>query len=103
MPNTYQIGRVGRVFAAKETTFGTAPTLAATDAIRHLMVKLGYNPRNRVDSPERLVHPSQVTRFTRRASADWSINGIFYPSGTIATPPDHTDFLECGLGTLLNP
>jgi hypothetical protein len=103
MPNTYQIGRVGSVYAAKETTFGTAPTFAATDAIRHLMVKLGYNPRNRVNSPERLAHPSQVTRFTRRTTADWAFNGIFYPSGTLATLPDQTDFYECGLGAVQNP
>src|SRR3954447_5119359 len=103
MPNTYQIGRVGSVYAAKETSFGTAPTFAATDAIRHLMMKLGYSPRNRVNSPERLAHPSQVTRFTRRTTGDWSINGIFYPSGTLATLPDQTDFYECGLGAVQNP
>jgi hypothetical protein len=98
MPNVYQIGRVGRVFAAKQSAFGTAPTFAATDAIRHLMVKLNYSPRNRVDSPERLAHPSQVTRFTRRTTGDWGIGGIFYPSGVLNTLPDHSDFLECGLG-----
>lgn len=98
MPNIYQLGRTGRVFAAKQSSYGTAPTFAATDAIRHLMVKLNYSPRNRVDSPERLVHPSQVTRFTRKTTGDWGLGGIFYPSGVLNTLPDHTDFLECGLG-----
>lgn len=102
MPNTYQIGRVGRVFAAKQPSYGTAPTFAATDAIRHQMVKLNYSPKNRVNSSERLVHPSQITRFTRRTTANWAIGDIFYPSGTLNTPPDHSDFLECGMGALAN-
>jgi hypothetical protein len=97
---TYQLGRLGRVYAAKETTYGTAPTFASTDAVRHLGVKLNYSPRNRVDSPERLAHPSQISRFTRRATGDWAIDGILYPSGTIATPPDNSDFLECGMGAV---
>ena len=33
MPNTYQIGRTGRVFAAKQSAYGTAPTFAATARI----------------------------------------------------------------------
>lgn len=99
---TYQLGRLGRVFAAKESTYGTAPVFAATDAVRHLSVKLNYNPRNRVDSPERLAHPSQVTRFTRRTTGDWALGGIFYPSGVLGTAPDHSDFLECGMGSIGN-
>src|SRR5689334_10490764 len=102
MPNTYQLGRLGRVFAAKCPSFGTAPSFAATDAIRHLMVKLNYNPRNRVNSPERLQHPSQVTRFTRKTTGNWSIGGIFYPSGVLNTTPDHSDFLEVGMGAMDN-
>lgn len=102
MPNTYQLGRVGRVFAAKQSPFGTAPTFAAADAIRHLSVKLNANPRNRVDAPDRYTHPSLITRRTRRTTADWSIGGIFFPSGVLNTAPDHSDFLECGMGATNN-
>ncbi len=102
MPQNYQIGRVGRIYAAKQATFGTPPTFAATDAIRHESVKLNANPRNRANAKDRLPHPSLLTRRTRRTTADWALGGIFFTSGTINTLPDHTDILECGMGTLLN-
>ena len=89
MANTYQIGRVGRIYAAKESAYGTAATLVAGDAIRHLNHKFNDDPRSRVNSPERHVHPSQLYRFTRRRSASWMLGGIFFPSGTINTLPDH--------------
>ncbi len=102
MPNTYQLGRLGKLFAAAEATYGIAASLVATDAVRHLIALLNSNPRNRVDSPERHAHPSQLTRFTRKETAHWQAGGIFYPSGVINTLPDHTDFIEHGLGTKTN-
>ncbi|HWK09904.1 MAG TPA: phage tail tube protein [Vicinamibacterales bacterium] len=98
----YQLGRVGTVFVAAEAAYGTAPGLAATDAIRHLNVNLGYNPRNRVDAPVRHGHPSLVYRRTRRTTGQWSLRGEFYPSGTLNTLPDHDEILEHGLGTKTN-
>lgn len=102
MPQNYQIGRVGRTYAAKQSSFGTPPTFAATDAIRHESIKLNYNPRNRVNAKDRLPHPSLLTRRTRRTTGEWSLGGIFFPSGVLNTLPDHTDFLECGMGALNN-
>lgn len=102
MPNTYQIGRVGRIYAAKEAQYGTAPVFAATDAVRALATRLAYNPRNRVDSPERWAHPSLLQKFTRKTTAEFSVGGLFYPSGVLNTEPDHGDFLECGFGTKTN-
>lgn len=99
MPNTYQIGRVGRVYVASESAYGTAATLVAGDAVRHLNVKLNDNPRNRVNSPERHTHPSQVYRFTRKRTADWLLSGIFYPSGIINTDPDHEPIITNTFGT----
>src|SRR4051812_23613564 len=98
----YQHGRVGTVFVAAEASYGTAPGFAATDAIRHLNVNLGYNPRNRVDAPVRHTHPSQVYRRTRRATGQWSLRGEFYPSGTLNTLADHDEILEHGLGAKTN-
>src|ERR1700754_4099760 len=100
MPN-YQLGRTGQVFVAKETTYGTAPGFAATDAIRHLAVKLGRK-KNRVDAPDRHTHPSQVYRRDRRESFEWSMGGILFPSGTLGTVPDMDPILECGLGAVRN-
>jgi hypothetical protein len=94
----YQIGRVGTVYLASETTYGTAPGFAATDAIRHLNVNLNFNPRNRVKAPTRFTHPSQVFRRTRRATGAWNLRGEFFPSGTLNTLPDHDELLEHSFG-----
>lgn len=94
----YQLGRVGRVYAAVESTYATAPALAATDAIRHLGVSLNSQLRNRVNAPTRHTHPSQIYRYTRRATANWSINGELFPSGTLNTLPDNTDFIQHAMG-----
>lgn len=102
MPPVYQIGRVGRVYAKRESTYGTAATLAAGDAIRSLMTSLNENTRNRVNSPERHTHPSQVYRFTRKQTADGRLRGIFYPSGTLNTVPDHDPLLENAFGAFTN-
>lgn len=103
MPNTYQIGRVGRVYAALESGgYGVAAVFAATDAVRHLDIKLNQNPRNRVNSPERHVHPSQIYRFNRRKTADWMVAGILYPSGTLNTLPDNDPFLSSFFGSKTN-
>ena len=102
MPNTQQIGRVGLVYAAKQSAFGSPPTFASTDAIRALACKLNANPRNRVNAPDRHVHPSLLTKRTRRTTATWSIGGILFPSGTLNTLPDNSDFLECGMGAVNN-
>ena len=103
MPNTYQIGRLGRLYVALEpSAYGTAAVLAATDAVRHLNLKLDQNPRNRVNSPERHAHPSQLYRFTRRKTAEWMVSGIFYPSGTLNTLPDHDPILQTVFGARTN-
>ena len=102
MPNIYQIGRVGQVWLKEEATYGAQPTFAAGDAVRILQVGLNYDPRARVDSPERHLHPSQVERFTRRATADWMLGGIFYPSGTLGTEPDHDLLLKNVFGATTN-
>ena len=99
--STYQIGRLGRIYAAKQTTYGTAPTFAATDGIRHINAQLNYS-NNRVESQERHLHPSLLNKWVRRQTGTFLVGGIFYPAGTIATVPDHTDFLECGFGVLTN-
>lgn len=102
MPSVYQIGRVGRVYMAEEATYGTAATVVAGDAVRHLSVKLSQNPRNRVASPERHTHPSQIYKFTRRETASWMWRDILYPSGTLNTLPDVEPILLNGFGSKTN-
>lgn len=98
---TYEIGRFGRVFLAKQTTYGVAPTFAATDAVRHVNVTLNKS-LNRTDSKERYSHPSLLSKWVRRTTATFNVGGIFYPSGAIGTLPDHDPVLECGFGAVTN-
>lgn len=98
----YELGRVRRVYGAVESTYATAPSLAATDAIRHTSSAFNSRRRNRVNAPTRHTHPSQVYRYTRRGTATWSVGGEFFPSGVLNTLPDHTDILEHGFGTKTN-
>lgn len=98
-----QIGRFDQVYVKKEATYGTPPTFASTDAVRHLACKLNYNPRNRRVAEDRYLHPSILTQLTGRTTADWMLGGIFYPSGTIGTKPDHDEIFECGMGAVAAP
>lgn len=102
MPNIYQIGRVGRVYIAEEASYGTAPTLVAGDALRHLNVSFNQKAKNRVNSPERHIHPSQLYRRTRRRSADFMLGGELMPSGTLNTVPDVHPVLKNVLGATSN-
>lgn len=102
MANVYQVGRFGRIYGAQEASYGTSPVLVAGDAVRHLNVKFGQNPRNRVDSPERHSHPSLINRFTRRKTADYMISSILWPSGTLNTVPDLDFALEAVFGAKTN-
>jgi hypothetical protein len=104
VPNIYQIGRLGRVYVAQEPSFGTAATLAATDAVRVIdgKVKFNQNPRNRVNSKERHAHPSQIHRHDRRKTADWMLGGVTFPSGTLNTLPDMDPILKSVFGQVSN-
>lgn len=101
MPPIYQIGRLGRVFYAKQTTYGTAPTLAATDALRHINCVLNKS-NNRTPSKERFAHPSLLSKWVRRVTAEFNLSGILYPSGTLGTVPDVDELFEVAFGTKTN-
>ena len=98
MPNWF-LGRTGRLYIGEESTYGTAPTLLATHAFRHLSAKLSFNPRNPAKSPERNTHPSQLVLQTRRQSASFEVKGQWYPSGTLNTLPESSTVLKNALGT----
>lgn len=98
MPNWY-ISRTSQLYVKDEASYATAPTLGATDAVRHLAgTKLKFNPRNPAKSPERHTHPSQVALYTRRQSADWAIKAQMYPSGTLNTLPELKTLLKNQFG-----
>lgn len=97
MPN-WGLGRTGQIYVGEEATYGTAPTFAATNALRHLNINLHWDPKALAKSPERHTHPSQVVLLTRRAQASFDIKGQLYPSGTINTLPEADLILKNALG-----
>jgi hypothetical protein len=101
MPPIYQIGRLGRVYVAKQSAFRTKPTFASSDALRHTNCQINIS-NNRVGSPERFLDPSLRSKFTRRKTGTFTLGGLLYPSGTLNTLPDTDEIFECGLGSKRN-
>jgi hypothetical protein len=97
-----QIGRQGQLYGALEGTFGTVATFAATDALRHLNFQPNYDPKNRVNSPEKKQGPGRFVRFDRRETAQWSLEALIRPSGTINTLPEASEIFEAAFGSKTN-
>lgn len=98
----YQLGRLGRLLVAEEATYGVAPTLLATMAMRHLNFVPTYNPKNRVMSEEKRQTPGYGARFDRRTTAGWNLSSAYLrPSGVIKTIPECSKILEHGLGSVV--
>lgn len=94
-----QIGRLGRVFAAdSDTTYANPPTLAATDAFRHIDIELSHDWKRR-DSLEKRGTPGLRDRFPSHVEAGYNLKKAYWsPSGTIQTPPEARVFLRNGFG-----
>lgn len=97
MANWY-LGRTGQLYLLEEATYGTAPTLLATSAFRHLSQKLSFDPRQFAKSPERHTDPSQRVLLTRRQKASFDIKAQWYPSGVLNTVPESDLVLKNALG-----
>lgn len=96
---SWHIPRTSLMYAKEESSYGTAPTFSATDAVRHMPgTKLAFNPRNLAKSPERHTHPSQMALLTRRASASWALKAQMYPSGALNTAPELAALLKNSFG-----
>jgi hypothetical protein len=99
MPNWY-IGRTGQLYVGEEPSYGTAPTLVATNALRHLSQKLSFDPRQLAKSPERHTDPSQRVLYTRRQKGNFDVKAQLYPSGTLNTLPEADLILKNSLGAV---
>src|SRR3954465_3546311 len=97
MPNWY-LGRTGQLYVGEEASYGTAPTLLATMAFRHLSQKLSFDPRQLAKSPERHTDPSQRVLLNRRQKASFDVKGQWYPSGTLNTLPESDLVLKNAMG-----
>jgi hypothetical protein len=97
------IGRKGRVFIKKEVSYGVDPTLAAADAVRHVNIQMQFDPKARVDSPEKKRSPGVAYQFDRRVVANLTaFEGILRPSGTLNTVPELDPVLEALFGSETN-
>ena len=100
---TIPIGRKGQVYLKKEAAYGVEETLAATNALRHIELGFGFDPFNRVTSPEKKQSPGPANRFDRKKSAELStLVALLRPSGTLNTLPEIDPLLEAGFGSLTN-
>jgi hypothetical protein len=103
--STVQRGQQGQAYAKKETTFGTVPSLAATNAFRHQSLTFpGSDVKNKRAIIEKQQSPfALATQMTDgRTTAGFNLTAVLRPSGTINTKPELDPFLECGFGTVTN-
>jgi hypothetical protein len=83
------LGRQGQLYVKAETTYGTAPSLASTNAVRHLDFDITFNPLSRTNAPDRLRTPELRRRVTHQADAAVAFKKMpMWPSGTIGTAPE---------------
>jgi hypothetical protein len=91
--------RTSQVYVKKASSYGTTVTLAAGNAVRHAPgLKLAYNPKALVKSPERHTHGALMAMLARRAVANWSLPLRLYPSGVRNTLPESAAILEALFG-----
>lgn len=103
--STVQIARVGQAYAKKETTYGTVPSLAASNAFRHKALTFpGSDVKNKRAIVEKQQSPfTLTTQMTDgRITGGFNLNAILRPSGTINTKPEIDPFLECAFGSVGN-
>ena len=97
------VGRQGRLYAKKESSFGTDPTLAAGNVVRHIDHGLTWNAFNRENSPEMKAAPGPFNRFDRVQTGAHDLrSALIRPSGTLNTLPECDPYFEAALGALTN-
>lgn len=97
------IGRRGQVFIKKESSYGVDPTLAASNAMRFHEIGFGWQPYNRVNSPEKKDTPDAYERRDRKQSA--ALDRFLFsvrPSQALNTLPEHDPIYEAALGAVTN-
>jgi hypothetical protein len=100
---TIETGALEQAYAAEDTSFNVAPTLGATDGIRHLALDL-KSKKNREPSPEKRGTPDESQSLPRRQLSNFDLSSIMWePSGTLGTISNVGKFLEGGMGTKTSP
>ena len=98
------IGRRGRLYGKKEAGgYGTLQTLNAANGLRHIDYNAMFDPKGRVNSPEKKDSPGTVNLFDRRVVAGLSsLTALIRPSGTLNTLPEGDFIFEAAFGAKTN-
>ncbi len=100
---TIAIGRKGQTYLTKEDYYGVEQCLASGNALRHIEIGFGFDPFNRVTSPEKKQSPGPANRFDRKKSAELAtLVALLRPSGTLNTLPEIDPILEAAFGDVTN-
>src|SRR6185369_4743390 len=96
-----ELGRQGQHYVIKESTQGTVPALAASNACRHRSIIFNFDNKNRRTITEKKQTPwvNVAARTDGRKSGDWKYEGVIRPSGTINTLPEIDPYLEAAFGS----
>jgi hypothetical protein len=97
--NTYATGYREVIFLVPESVYGTIVHPSPTHAAQFMTADLAYT-QERVNRNDKTSFRSYRERMSHRKSGTWTMNLYVLPSGTNTTPPDITDALERGFGTL---
>lgn len=96
--STYQVGRLGKCYVKVESAYGTAPTFASADALRHIEVNTSAS-LNRSNSKEKRGTPGIRDRFSRHITGLLDIKDAYLqPSGTIGVQPEAKVLLKNAFG-----
>ncbi|MCP4200648.1 MAG: hypothetical protein GY769_01780 [bacterium] len=97
------VGRKGQVYLKKEAAYGVEETLSVAEALRHIEIGFGFDPFNRVTSPEKKQSPGPVNRFDRKKTAELAnLIALLRPSGVLNTLPEAAPLLEAAFGSFTN-
>lgn len=98
------IGRQGQLYAIAESTFGTTPSLAVTNALRHMDFKAQIDKSNKRTIVEKKQTPGteSAARTNQRIAASYTLQALLRPSGTLNTLPECAPFLLAAFGSVTN-
>lgn len=96
---TIAVGRLEKLYAVAESTYGTAVQPAATNAVRFKSFSASQGIE-RAPRDDKRTTRSLLEQITRRKTVEWSLESYLLPSGAAGTAPDgHDDLLESAFGT----
>lgn len=101
-----QLGRLGQLYVITEAAFAGLTggaygptTIAASNALRHLEVDLGFDPFKWTNAPDRRRSSGIQRRVKHVAMADFDLKKAqMWPSGAAGTPPELDPILLNGIG-----